>query len=143
MNTFEQLVAPLNSFLQSKGSVFDKISNSKTLFFKDFTHQLIYGIVMQISSLRLLVSDLQTSLIAQRLNIPATPYSTLRDGFSRFDSDYFKSAYLSVLQSYRWLSVKGIDEIGLVKLVDGSLFPTLKSMNWASYKKNARRFAFI
>ena len=143
MNTFEQLIAPLNSFLQSKGSFFDKKSNSKTLFFKDFTYQLIYGVVLQISSLRLLVSDLQTNIIAQRLNIPATPYSTLRDGFSRFDSDYFKSAYLSVLQSYRWLSVKSIDEIGLVKLVDGSLFPTLKSIDWAIYKKNTKRSAFI
>jgi hypothetical protein len=90
---------------------------------------------MQISSLRLLVSDLQTNVIAQELHLPATPYSTLRDAFSRFESDYFKSAYLEVLQSYRGMSVKGIDEVGLVKLVDGSLFPTLKSMDWASYKK--------
>lgn len=135
MNTFEQLISPLKSFLELKGSVFDKISNSKTLFFKDFTQQLIYGVVMQISSLRLLVSDLQTNVIAQELHLPATPYSTLRDAFSRFESDYFKSAYLEVLQSYRGMSVKGIDEVGLVKLVDGSLFPTLKSMDWASYKK--------
>ena len=109
MNTFEQLISPLKSFLESKGSVFDKISNSKTLFFKDFTQQLIYGVVMQISSLRLLVSDLQTNVIAQELHLPATPYSTLRDAFSRFESDYFKSAYLEVLQSYRGMSVKGID----------------------------------
>jgi Transposase DDE domain. len=121
--------------LDTKGSVFDKISNSKTLFFKDFTQQLIYGVVMQISSLRLLVSDLQTNVVAHELNLPTTPYSTFRDGFSRFESDWFKSAYLSVLQSYEGMSIKGIDEVGLVKLVDGSLFPTLRSMDWASYKK--------
>ena len=143
MTTFEQLIAPLKSFLESKGSVFDKISNSKTLFFKDFTQQLIYGVVMQISSLRLLVSDLQTNAIAQELSLPATPYSTLRDGFSRFESAWFKLAYSEVLQSYDWMSVKGIDEVGLVKLVDGSLFPTLNSMDWASYKKNEKRFVSI
>ena len=135
MNTFRQLMAPLMSFLDTKGSVFDKISNSKTLFFKDFTQQLIYGVVMQISSLRLLVSDLQTNVVAHELNLPTTPYSTFRDGFSRFESDWFKSAYLSVLQSYEGMSIKGIDEVGMVKLVDGSLFPTLRSMDWASYKK--------
>jgi len=135
MNTFEQLISPLKFFLESKGNVFDKISNSKTLFFKDFTRQLIYGVVMQISSLRLLVSDLQTNTIAKELNLPATPYSTLRDGFSRFESNYFKSAYLAVLKSYQGMSVKGIDEVGLIQLVDGSLFPTLRSMDWATYKK--------
>lgn len=138
MNTFEQLILPLQSFLDSKGSDFDKNSNSKTLFFKDFTLQLIYSVVMQISSLRSLVTDLQTSRVAKKLSLPATAYSTLRDGFSRFKSCYFKSAYLSVLKSYQGISVKGIDEIGLVKLVDGSLFPTLKSMTWASYKKTKK-----
>lgn len=138
MNTFEQLIAPLKSFLEVKGHVFDKKSNSKTLFFKDFTLKLIYSVVMQVSSLRLLVSDLQTNAAAHQLELFATPYSTLRDGFSRFDSSWFKSAYLEVLQCHSWMSVKGIDEVGLVKLVDGSLFPTLKSMDWASYKKNRK-----
>lgn len=31
--------------------------------------------------------------------------------------------------------VKGIDEVGLVKFVDGLLFFILKLMDWVSYKK--------
>lgn len=138
MNTFAQLILPLQSFLDSKVNDFDKKGHSKTLFFKDFTLQLIDSVVMQISSLRSLVTDLQSSRVAKKLSLPATAYSTLRDGFSRFKSDYFESSYLAVLKSYQGISVKGIDEVGLVQLVDGSLFPSLKSMDWASYKKTKK-----
>jgi len=93
---------------------------------------------MQIPSLRLLVSDLQTNIRASELGLSPTPYATFREGFSRFCCSYFKAMYTEVLRNTDWLSVKAFDEVGIVKLVDGSLFPTLKSMDWAEYKKNRR-----
>ena len=138
MNTFEQLIAPLKTFLNTKGHSFDEIANSKALFFKDFTLKLIYCVIMQIPSLRMLVSDLQTNIVASELGLSPTPYSTFREGFSRFCCSYFKAMYIEALQNNDWLSVKALDEVGIIKLVDGSLFPTLKSMDWAEYKKNRR-----
>ena len=44
--------------------------------------------------------------------------------------------FFYVLKSYDWMRLAGIDEVGIVKLVDGSLFPTLTSMCWATYKKS-------
>lgn len=135
MTTFEKLTSPLQSFLDSKGNEFDQESKSKGLFFKDFALKIAYTFIMQIGSLRSLVTDLSSNPQAKDLGFSPSPYSTLRDGFSRFRASYFQSAYLYVLKSYEWLSVQAFDELGVIQLVDGSLFPSLGSMHWATYKK--------
>jgi hypothetical protein len=106
------------------------------LFFSDFTLKMIYAIVMQVSSLRMLVTELDTSATALNLGFLMSPYSTFRDGFSRFAVHCFRDMFQHVLIGYDWMRLKAVDEVGIVKLVDGPLFPTLKSMCWASYKKN-------
>lgn len=138
MTTFEKLIAPLHTFLVSKGKEFDQESNSKALFFKDFILKMVYAVVFQLDSLRSLLADLQSNPQAQALGFSPTPYSTFRDAFSRFRLAYFKSAYLYVLKSQEWLSVKCLDELGIIHLVDGSLFPSLCSMDWATYKKKRK-----
>lgn len=135
MNTFEKLTSPLNTFLIEQGNKIDRESRSKRLFFRDFVLKLVYSVVMKTPSLRLLISELETSSIASSLGFSATAYSTFRDGFSRFAVRYFRDAFLYVLKSYEWMRVEAIDEMGIIKLVDGSLFPTLCWMYWASYKK--------
>ena len=136
MNTFEKLVAPLNSFLERQGNKIDKESRSKSLFFDDFILKMIYAIVMQVSSLRMLITELETNPSALNLGFSLNPYSTFRDGFNRFSVHYFRKAFLHVLKSYDWMRLEAIDEVGIIKLVDGSLFPTLASMYWATYKKS-------
>lgn len=135
MNTFEKLTAPLKKILDQQASQIDAKAKSKALFFSDFTLKMVYAVVMRISSLRMLVSELETNPTAPQLGFTTTPYSTLQDAFSRFCSSQFKEIYINILKSYQWLSIKAIDEVGIIKLVDGSLFPTLKSMFWAEYKK--------
>lgn len=136
MKTFEKLVAPLNAFLDAQGNKIDKESRSKSLFFSDFTLKMIYAITMQVGSLRMLITELETNRSAMNLGFHSSPYSTFRDGFNRFAVKHFRQAFLYVLKSYEWMHLAGIDEVGIVKLVDGSLFPTLTSMCWATYKKN-------
>jgi hypothetical protein len=46
--------------------------------------KMIYAIVMQASSLRMLITELDTSRTALNLGFRVSPYSTFRDGFSRF-----------------------------------------------------------
>lgn len=136
MNTFEKLTAPLNSFFTEQGNEIDQESRSKSLFFSDFTLKMIYAIIMQIDSLRLLITELETSRNSMNLNFSPSPYSTFRDGFNRFAVRHFRQMFFHVLKSYDWMRLAAVDEVGIVKLVDGSLFPTLTSMCWATYKKN-------
>ena len=136
MNTFEKLTAPLNSFFTEQGNQIDQESRSKSLFFRDFTLKMIYAIVMQVGSLRMLITELDTSQNSIKLNFKPSAYSTFRDGFNRFAVKHFRQMFFYVLKSYDWMRLAAIDEAGIIKLVDGSLFPTLTSMCWATYKKS-------
>ena len=79
---FEEITSPLKQILKSKGNEIDVESGSKSLYFQDFIMKLIYANLMGISSLRSLITELETSTITKRLGFKATPFSTFRDGFS-------------------------------------------------------------
>lgn len=72
---------------------------------------------------------------ASKLEINPVAFSTLRDGFSRFDSKHFFDLYRYILTKVKILKIRSIDELGLLQCVDGSIFPTISSMEWAEYKK--------
>ena len=64
-------------------------SDSKKLFFQDFTKKLLFCFVYQVSSLRSLSTELQTNEVCKVLALQYTPFSTLKDGFNRFDSIHY------------------------------------------------------
>jgi transposase len=69
-----------------------------------------------------------------------TPFSTLKDGFSRFDSCHFQTLFKEVLAKTNLFKVPNFEEIGLFQVIDGSLFPTLLQMNWTTYRENKNAF---
>lgn len=124
--------------------IIDQESGSQKLFFADFVKKLIFGYVYQVSSLRNLSLGLKTNSICRRLGLSFTPFSTFKDGFSRFESRHFKQLFESLLEQTNLSRVKDLDELGIFRVIDGSLFPTLLQMSWTSYrqKKNAFKIAF-
>ena len=93
MNTFEKLTAPLKPFFSSQGSKIDKEAGSKSLFFEDFTLKMLSAVILEISSLRELISTLKSNPVTIALAFKTTPYSTFRDGFSRFQLQNFKTFF--------------------------------------------------
>lgn len=136
--TFEEILAPLKNILEEQGKQIDKQSDSRKLFFADFTKKLIYAFVMGIPTLRQLVTELDTNKDCQALDLETTPFSTLKDGFTRFPQKFFLRLYQHVLQNSHWIRIPAFDELGIFQLVDGSIFPTLRSMEWADYKKTKK-----
>jgi len=136
--TFEEILAPLKKYLEEQGTQIDKQTGSRSLFFADFTKNLIYAFLMSIPTLRQLITELQTNENCKLLGLQATPFSTMKDGFSRFPAKFFEKLYQHVLQNCKWLRIEAFDEIGIIELVDGSIFPTLSSMQWAEYKKTKK-----
>jgi hypothetical protein len=132
---FEEIISPLKQILKSKGKEIDIESDSRSLYFQDFILKLVYANLIGISSLRSLITDLETSQITKQLGFEPTPFSTFRDGFSRFKSKFVYELFQELLRSSPWLSIPSIDELGIIKLVDGSIFPTISSMDWATYTK--------
>lgn len=140
-NTFETLTLPLQKYFEDKGKAIDEQSDSRKLFFADFTMIMLFAFIKQLKSLRKIVNFVSISDEADKLSINPVAFSTLRDGFSRFDSKHFFDLYRYVLTQVKLLKIPSIDELGLLQCVDGSIFPTISSMEWAEYKttKNAIR----
>ncbi len=125
--------------IEAIASSIDHESNSGKLFFNDFLRKLIFGYIYQVSSLRNLSIELETNSVCARLGFKPTPFSTFKDAFTRFKSKHFKQLFETLLEQVDLSQIPFIDELGLCRVIDGSLFPTLSSITWTNYraKKNA------
>lgn len=134
------LLRPIEAVLASMSPIIDQATFSQKLFFADFVKKLLFAYLEQVSSLRSLVIELQTNQKCRDLGLRETPFSTLKDGFSRFSSNHFKRLYETLLREVNLKRIKGLDEIGLFRVIDGSLFPTLLQMSWSEYRKKKNAF---
>lgn len=118
----------------------DLDSGSKKLFFKDFTKKLLFSFIYQVSSLRNLSTELQTNEVCKDLFLEYTPFSTLKDGFNRFDSIHYKTIFENLVKNLPLFKVSYLEEMGIFKVIDGTLLPTLTHMSWTEYRKTKNAF---
>ena len=137
---FSILLQPLEAIIASISPSIDQEAHWQKLFFADFVKKLLFAYLEQVSSLRSLPIELETNAKCRGLGLLTTPFSTLKDGFSRFESRYFKQLFETVLATSNLKSVKSLDELGLFQVIDGSLFPTLLQMGWSEYRKAKNAF---
>jgi Transposase DDE domain len=137
---FNTLLHPIEAIIASISPIIDQKSRSQKLFFADFVKKLLFAYLEQVSSLRNLPVELETNEKCRGLGLVETPFSTLKDGFSRFESRYFKQVFETVLGEANLKRVTGLDEWGLFQVIDGSLFPTLLQMRWSAYRKAKNAF---
>ncbi len=134
------LLHPIEAIIAAVSEIIDHESHSQKLFFADFVKKLIFGYVYQVSSLRNLALELKTGAICRALKLEFTPFSTLKDGFSRFESRHFKQFFETVLEQTKLSQVPFLGEIGIFRVIDGSLFPTLRQISWTNYRKRKNAF---
>jgi hypothetical protein len=137
--TYEVLLEPCANYLAQEGEKIDKKTGSKKLFFADFFKIIVFAFVGSVKTLKLLITELKSNPAAKVLGLEVMPYNTLLDGFHRFDFKYFEKIFFQILQSFQYKNVPELEELGVFRLIDGSLFPTFASIFWAEYKskKNA------
>jgi hypothetical protein len=137
---FTILLQPIEAIIASMSSIIDHESLSQKLFFADFVRKLLFVYIEQVGSLRSLPLELKTNAKCRELGLFHTPFSTLKDGFSRFDSRHFKQLFETAVASMDLKRIKDLDEVGLFQVIDGSLFPTLIQMSWSEYRKAKNAF---
>jgi len=137
---FNLLLRPIEAILASISPIIDQEALSQKLFFADFVRKLLFAYLEQVSSLRSLSVELQTNQKCQALGLSYTAFSTLKDGFSRFSSEACRTLFETVLSELKLKRIKDLDEIGLFRVIDGSLFPTLMQMSWSAYRKKKNAF---
>jgi len=59
------------------------------------------------------------------------------EAFVRYDPKLFRAIFYRLLTTISFLCVPEIKHLGQILLVDGSLFPAIITMQWASYKSTA------
>lgn len=136
--TFDALIAPLRQYLKENSKSIDKISSSRKLSFQHFIFTMIFAYLMQIPSLRKISNKTKHNETANRLGISHFAWTTIRDGFTRFNQEFFIKLYRSVLENSNLIRVQAVEELGLISLVDGSIFPTISNMCWVEYKTTKR-----
>jgi hypothetical protein len=134
---FTTLLSPLADFFRGSSANIDKKAGSTKLFSEDFFQKMVFAFQNNISSLRSLSLELQTDRIAHDLGLHYTPFSTLKDGFSRFKAADFAPLYQVALACFDWRACKAFEQLGKLCLIDGSLFPTLLGMEWTTYKSQS------
>jgi Transposase DDE domain len=135
---FLQLLTPLSKFLKQESERIDSQSGSRTFSYEDFVKNLIYGMSIKTESFRKLVLDLSSNDNIEKIGLKPVAFSTFKDGFSRFNYLYINKLYTYLLSQIEFQQIPDLKNLGLFKLVDGSLFPTLCSVDWASYKKHKK-----
>jgi len=137
LRLFDILQKPLAAFYEKYSAKIDKESDSRKLYFESFSRLLFYAFLHGVDSLRMLELDLKTKSLCKELGLGEVPFSTLKDGFSRFNWRYFEQLYQHILAGFDWAAVKGLKELGTFCAVDGSLFPVLIQQKWTEYKETA------
>jgi hypothetical protein len=137
---FNLLLRPIEAVIASISPIIDQAALSQKLFFADFVKKLLFAYLEQVSSLRSLSVELQSNQKCQALGLAYTPFSTLKDGFYRFSSEACRRLFETVLRELKFKRITGLDEIGLFRVIDGSLFPTLIQMSWSEYRKQKNAF---
>jgi len=135
---FDKLLSPIQEKVEQESERLSFHPREK-LNFANFFRLLAFYFVSDIPSLSLLVNTyIQNELVSGELKLPKVGYSTVKDGFSRYSAELFKTIFMTLLSTLQLKSIPELSALGVLYCVDGSLFPTLVTMMWAEYKQNSR-----
>jgi hypothetical protein len=79
---------------------------------------LLFSFIYHVSSLRNLFTELQTNEVCKDLSLEYTPFSTLKDGFSRFDSIHYKTIFENLVKNTSLFKIPYLEEMGIFKVID-------------------------
>ncbi len=135
---FEKLLEPVTAYITDQEQARSPHHN-ETFTYLEFFRMLVYYVVSDISSIALLLNThLRKGLVPVELGLRFVPRSTWNDAFERFSPDLFRAVFLFLLGSLPFQQIPELASLGCLCCVDGSLFPTLCSMQWAEYKSTCQ-----
>jgi hypothetical protein len=131
---FTRITAPLQTLLKKEADQLHGDSQLYKLSLYFFTMNLVYAIINKTASISLLVTDIKTLPDAQNLGLVDASKSMYSEAFGRYDPKLFRRIFLALLEQLDFSDIPEIKSLGRFILVDGSIFPALKTMAWASYQ---------
>jgi hypothetical protein len=130
-------LAPVIKLIEESANNIPGDSDRFTLSFAPFAINLLFGIIKQIKSVSLLVTEIESSDDAKAFGLVHASKSMYSEAFARYDPELFRAIFYQLVTTISFLCIPELKHLGQVLLVDGSLFPAISSMQWASYKSTA------
>ena len=132
---FAKTVSPVLPLLKEEAGKLGNDALTYKLSFYFFALNLLYGVMKNIKSISLLVTDIQSSPEAKALGLVDVSKSMYSEAFCRYDPGIFRRIFYRLLEQLNFLEIPEIKTLGRLLCIDGSVFPAFASMDWAHYKQ--------
>lgn len=132
---FKEIVKPILPILEEEANTIKGDNEKYTLSLYPFTINLLFGIIEGIKSISQLATFIKTSQKTEELNLVKASKSMYSESFDRYSVGIFKRMFSYVLDNLNFMEIPEINSLGRFYLTDGSIFPAIKTMAWATYKK--------
>lgn len=90
---------------------------------------------MGIGSVCLLITHIRTSANTKNESMREASESMYSEAFGRYDVSIYRRIFHALLNKLSFPEIPEIRSLGTICLSDGSVFPAVISMTWASYRK--------
>jgi hypothetical protein len=135
---FDALLEPVCAYVDQQNQQ-RKLHHNETFSYAEFFRLLAFYFVSDIASIALLLDTyLRKRLLPPALKLRAVPRSTFNDAFERFSPELFRDVFVFLLSKIQLHVVPELAALGIFYCIDGSLFPTLCSMQWAEYRSTCQ-----
>ena len=135
---FETIIQPLIPLIKEEANQLKNDEKTYKLSLYYFTLSLIYIVINQVKSIRLFITELKTKPELKKLDFPLASPSMYSEAFSRYKPQIFQRIFVRLLEIVQIQDIPEIKTLGIFMLVDGSLFPAFKTMEWAEYSSKCQ-----
>lgn len=133
----KEIIEPILPIIDKEANKIIDDSEKYKLSFKPFTINLLYYVIEGIVSISQLATTIKTSPKAKELELIKASKSMYNEAFNRYSVEPFRRILSSLLDQTDFLEIPEIKTLGRFYLIDGSIFPAISTMTWASYKKKS------
>ena len=134
---FKTILDPLLPLLEAQCATHKGDATLYTLSLAPFVINLVFAVLNNIKSISLLVTEIDTSVVARELALTKASKSMYSEAFVRYRAATFRSLFHCLLERLSFLGISELQLLGRLVCVDGSIIPAIKTMSWATYKKSA------
>ncbi len=133
MLTFEKIIEPVILFIKEEQN---RLKNDEKLYKLSlyyFMVSLIDAVINKTQSIRLLITEIKTNPDLKKLGFVLASPSMYSEAFSRYKPEVFQRIFAKLIEIIEIKDLPEIRTLGRFILLDGSLFPAFKNMEWAQY----------
>ena len=135
---YEEIIAPVAELIQEEAEKLQDDAQNYKLSFAPFTFNILFAIITGIKSVSLLITHIKTSPLAKKLGLVNASKAMYTEAFVRYAPSLYRRIFFNLLEKLNFLEIPEIKALGRILCIDGSVFPAIITMAWASYKKHAK-----